>query len=177
MYQLHLINQSRIGSDVIFTPEDVARDIVHFFKPSGFCLDPCLGDGAFYRYLPVGSEWCEISKGRDFFQWVRPVDWIISNPPYAVFSEWLRHSFSVAKEIVYLIPVNKPYNSYKTMVDIAKWGGIKHIYVIGPGSWLNFQIGFAIGAVHFSKGYQDGTSISFRCRLTSDSTTTELRCR
>ena len=51
--------------DVVYTPAELARDLVSFFNPSGVCLDPCAGDGSFYDLLPEGREWCEIERGRD----------------------------------------------------------------------------------------------------------------
>lgn len=148
--------------DVVYTPDDVARDVVSFFAPSGRVLDPCRGDGAFHKYLPAGSDWCELKDDKDFFEFHDQVDWIVSNPPYSIFAKFLDHSFEVAENIVYLIPVNKPFNSYAIMKRVEAWGGIKHILVIGPGAKLNFPIGFCIGAVHFQRGYTGPIGLSFR---------------
>jgi hypothetical protein len=112
-------------TDIVYTPEDVARDIIQHFAPTGKCLDPCKGDGVFFRNLPAGSDYCELKDGKDFFDWRISVDWIVSNPPYSVFSEWLDHSFDIARDIVYLIPINKPFNSYAMLKRIHVWGGGK----------------------------------------------------
>ena len=146
--------------DIQYTPLNVAEYVVNFFRPSGYILDPCKGDGAFLRYLP-GADWCEVREGRDFFDYQRHVDWIISNPPYSIFSKWLDHSFEIADNIVYLIPVNKPFNSYSMMKRIEEYGGIKHVLVVAPGARLNFSIGFAIGAIHFQRSYKGGIGLSF----------------
>jgi len=106
-------------------------------------------------------EWCEIREGRDFYNWTEPVDWIVSNPPYSIFSDFLRHSFTVANDIVYLIPINKAFNSEKMMKQIWAWGGIKSVLVVGGGASLGFPIGFCIGAVHFRKGYRGGMTVEF----------------
>lgn len=112
------------SNDIVYTPAVLARDIINFFQPSGFCLDPCVGSGAFFDLLPAGSEWCEIERGRDFYAWVQPVDWIVGNPPYSHYSAWLRHSMRVAREIVYLMPVYKVFASGKFLEDLFKWGGL-----------------------------------------------------
>ena len=126
MKQANLFNEIWVNpNDIVYTPDDVARDIVAHFQPSGKCLDPCRGDGAFYKYLPEGSLWCEAKEGRDFFDFNDPVDWIVSNPPYSAFTEFLYHSFTVAENIVYLIPINKPFNRFKTMRKIKEYGGMK----------------------------------------------------
>lgn len=146
--------------DIILTPRDVAMDIIERFKPSGSILDPCRGDGAFSDHMP-GCDWCEIREGKDFYAWTKEVDWIVSNPPYSIFSDFLRHSMRVAKDIVYLIPVNKIFNSDKMMREIWAWGGVKEILVIGGGASLGFPIGFCIGAVHFQRHYKGEIKVSF----------------
>lgn len=95
-----------VESDVVLTPSDVAADVVRRFEPYGRILDPCKGEGAFTDHMPT-AEWCEIREGSDFFEWREPVDWIVSNPPYSIFSKFMRHSMTVARNIVYVIPVNK----------------------------------------------------------------------
>lgn len=161
-YLLGIAHEVQDQTDIVFTPADVARDVVEHFAPSGRILDPCKGDGAFFDHLPSGAEFCELKDGKDFFHWTEPVDWIVSNPPYSIFSAWLDHSFTVAENIVYLIPINKPFNSFSMMRRLQEYGGIREIYVVGPGSALKFPIGFAIGAVHFQRGYRGGMLLSFR---------------
>lgn len=39
-------------ADIVYTPRNISSGIVEFLNPSGYCLDPCRGDGAFYDYLP-----------------------------------------------------------------------------------------------------------------------------
>lgn len=147
-------------NDAVYTPEWCAYDMVEWFKPMGRILEPCRGDGAFTRYLPT-AEWCEISEGLDFFAWTEPVDWIISNPPYSLFKEWLEHSFYVAQDIVYLIPLNNFFRAFGQMESCRKYGWIKHIRVYGTGSKLGFPMGNAVGAMHFAKGYRGATSWSW----------------
>ena len=156
-----LETESVRADDIILTPDEVARDVVDFFRPAGRILDPCKGDGAFLKHMP-GADWCEIREGRDFYQWTKPVDWIVSNPPYSIFSDFLRHSFTVAANIVYLIPINKAFNSDRMMREVAEYGGIQSIYVVGGGGALGFPIGFCIGAVHYRRRYDGPTHTYFR---------------
>lgn len=46
--------------------------------------EPFAGEGSFYNHLPsyVHKDWCEIEKGRDFFSYRKPVDWVITCPPF-----------------------------------------------------------------------------------------------
>lgn len=160
MAQMQLLQQALTENDVVYTPDWAANDIVEWFKPSGRILEPCKGQGAILKYLP-GASWCEITEGKDFFQWVEPVDWIISNPPYSLFNEWLEHSFSLAPDIVYLIPMNKLFSGWGALVNLDKYGWMKHVRLYGTGNKLKFPMGNAIGAVHFQRGYWGATSWSW----------------
>jgi hypothetical protein len=159
MSQPQLLQIPLDPGDVVYTPDWVAADMVAYFKPSGRVLEPCAGDGAFLKHLP-GAEWCEIEKGRDFFAWNEPVDWCFGNPPYRMSGKWIRHSMVIAKEFVYLLPCDKPFISFGMIRDVMAWGGLVEIRVYGTGSALGFPIGYAIGALHYRKGYTGPMSIS-----------------
>lgn len=147
-------------NDVVFTPDGVARQIVEMVKPSGFCLDPCMGEGAFYKYLPEPKDWCEITEGKDFYQYDKKVDWIISNPPYSNFDDFLEHSFEIADNVVYLTPVAKVLKSWGIMKKIRHYGGMPLIWFI-PASRCGFPFGFPCGAFYFKKKYDGETRICF----------------
>ena len=148
--------------DVVYTPDDVARDVVNFFKPSGRILEPSAGDGAFLRHLPPHTEWCEIEKGRDFFAEHRHFDWIVGNPPFSIFTEWLEHSFEIADNIVYVQVLSSIFISVERLKQIQRFGGIRTIYVLGEGKPLGFPFGFGIAAFHFQRNYRGGTFTVFR---------------
>lgn len=149
-----------IEKDVVYTPPELARDMVDFFQPVGLCLDPCSGGGAFLNLLPEGSEWCEIEKGRDFYSWTKQVDWCFGNPPYSHYTAWLRHSMGVAKNIVYVMPVYKVFASAKFLKELFEWGGIAHIRRYGTGTDWGFPFGHALAAVHYQAGFSGGTQWS-----------------
>lgn len=148
-------------SDIVFTPAEIALDVVEWFRPTGRILDPCRGNGAFADLMP-GCDWCEIRDGRDFYEWKEPVDWIVSNPPYSIFLPWLKHSMSVANDIVYVIPISKVWHSALVIDAVRRWGGIVEIRVLGSGRRIGFPFGFACGAVHFRKTHGGDMKLSFR---------------
>lgn len=152
MSQPQLLQIALDPQDIVFTPDWVAQDMVSFFQPSGVILDPCKGDGVFLKYLPP-AEWCEIREGKDFYAWHKPVDWVFGNPPYSQFSKWLDHSMSIAQNICYFIPLTRLFNSGFFIKRTMKWGGIAHMRYYADGGELGWNIGFAIGAVHFKKDY------------------------
>ena len=148
------------GDDVIYTPPEVAREVVERFRPTGRVLDPAAGTGAFLDCMP-GAEWCEIARGRDFFAWSEHVDWCVTNPPYSIFGEFMRHAMEIADNIVFLIPANKPFNGTRLLYDITAWGGIRTMYMFGPGSAFSWPIGFPIAAVHFERNYAGGMQVEW----------------
>ena len=163
MAQMSLIPIERNHRDVIFTPDDVARDVVNYFKPTGKLLEPAKGDGVFLKYMPTAS-WCEVREGKDFFAWSEQVDWIISNPPYSIFYDWILHSFKVAENIVYLIPAHKVFSSYRILRETYKYGGIKTLFIVAPGNEIGFDMGFCIAAVHWQRGWNGQITLAFRER-------------
>lgn len=162
--QPQLLQMALVPGDVVYTPDWVARDMVDFLQPSGAILEPCAGDGVFLKYLPPQTEWCEIEKGRDFFSWHRPVDWIFGNPPYSprMFADWLKHSIELAAHIAYLLPTNKVFQSQAIMGQIEDYGGIRDMLVYGEGKPAGIPYGFSFSAFHFQRGWKGETRISFR---------------
>lgn len=111
-----------LPADVVYTQDLIAKGIVEFLNPIGKCLDPCKGDGAFYNHLP-GADYCEIKEGLDFFDYKSKVDWIIGNPPYSIFKDFLEKSFELAENVSFLVPTNKIFQRQVIMEMITKWGG------------------------------------------------------
>lgn len=143
--------------DVVYTPDKIAREIVNHFKPRGKILDPCKGGGAFLRYMP-GADWCEIEEDRDFFEWDRPVDWIISNPPYSIIIPFTKHAMKVASDIVFLLPSTKFYGSKKAArLMTTETHRLREIFFIGYGRDIAFKyvkvkndVGFLFATFHLS---------------------------
>jgi hypothetical protein len=105
-------------NDIVMTPTWIAEDIMRTFPWHGKIMEPCRGDGAFYRLMPEGSVWGEIREGRDFLKFKGYVDWIITNPPYSTFDSFLTKALSCASNIIVLIPVNKLLSSYRKMNEV-----------------------------------------------------------
>jgi hypothetical protein len=158
--QPQLLQMALTPSDVVYTPDWVAKDMVDYFKPSGRILEPCAGDGVFLRYLPNDAEWCEIEKGRDFFAWTKPVDWIVGNPPFSDINKWVEHSFACSENVLFLMPMNKPFNSLFRMKIILEYGKIVALRAYGHGSLFGMDYGFAIGAFWFQRGYKGKTEMT-----------------
>lgn len=148
-------------NDKCMTPPKIAEELCMLLPVDALdsCLDAFRGDGAFYRFLPsLVTDWCEIDDGRDFFDYNKHADWIISNPPYSIFDAVLYHSFKIANNVAYLVPLSKVFSS---MGRIRKWqayGNIKAIWILSA-SKCGFPFGFPAAFVWWKKGYTGETKI------------------
>lgn len=148
-------------NDDIMTPRNIAKRIIDQLpiKPFDTVLDPFFGTGAFYDQYPQCHKfWCEIKDGKDFFDYTAPVNWIVSNPPYSKFTEVMKHSYEIADNIVYLIPLNKIVSSWGRCLDLDNYGGVKKIWIF-PAGKANFPFGFPACAVWIQKGYKGSVDI------------------
>ena len=151
-------------NDMVTTPRHIAKQMIDFYNsslpPGTTILDPCRGDGAFYDqyYDWCMKDWCEITEGRDFFDWPYKVDWIITNPPYSIFPQFLEKCFEVADNVALLIPLAKLVSSLKRINMVMDYGGIVSMRIIGA-SKCGFPFGFPAAAIHMKRGYDGNTLI------------------
>ena len=153
------------GNDKIMTPPYLAEKIVNHFRPNGKILEPCCGTGAFLQYLP-NADYCEIDKGLDFLKTKGKWDWIITNPPYSKYRDFLIKSMEVADNIVFLQLINATF--YKTRLrDIATNNfSIKEMYFVDTPKEFP-QFGFQLGCVYYKRDYKDTTKIVTSCKYLS----------
>ena len=138
--------------DLIFTPFDLAQKIVRHFNPSGSILEPCMGEGSFYynlkEYADGYVDWCELSKGRDFFEWPeKDYDWIITNPPFSKYADFLEKSLSIANNVIFYGTVCHIL-SLKKRLRIVREAGFyirEVLFTETPKGWNTG--GFACGAI------------------------------
>lgn len=151
-------NRNYDSNDDVQTPPDLARRIVEHFQPGGTVLEPCKGEGRFLTCMP-GALWCEIKEGRDFFQWTRHVEWIVTNPPWSQIRNFLQHSMRVADNVVFLMTINHVWTKARVR-DLKAYGfGIKEICLVEMP--LEFpQSGFQLGAVHVARGWSGDIRLS-----------------
>ena len=155
-------NNILVESDYVQTPEWCAEDIMTYFAPTGKILDPCRGlNKVFHNIMPEDADWCEIQEGKNFFDYQEKVDWIIGNPPYSIFHEWMEHSFEIADNIVYLVPTFKIFNALGLCRMYRQNGRIKHIRFYDTGKKIEWSRSRPIVAVWFQKNYLSYTSWSY----------------
>jgi hypothetical protein len=140
------------GNDRMYTLDLLARDIVNHFRPTGKILEPAAGGGAFLRALR-GCDWCEIDKRVNFFKCQRHYDWIITNPPYSLSTEFLRESLELADNIVFLCPINSWFQrARERAISEAGFAIVETCRIpVPPPPWPQF--GLSLGATWVRRGW------------------------
>lgn len=147
-------------TDKVMTREDVAIKIIEHFNPTGITLEPCRGSGSFYNNIKGKKDWCEIDECKDFFDYNKKVNWIITNPPYSIYDKFLLKAFEVADNVVFLVPLAKAFKSQKIDKEIEKYGGLKEIVMLGGGGKIGFPFGFPCGCLYYKRGYKGYVKIT-----------------
>lgn len=96
------------SNDVFYTPKSLVLEMIEMcnITPDMKVLDPCKGGGIFYDNLPeCKKDWCEITEGKDFFEYKDKVDLIISNPPFSLWDKWLEHTCEITDKFCYIMGV------------------------------------------------------------------------
>ena len=91
--------------DIFFTPIPIAKLAIDMIGTiEGKWLDPFKGTGNYYNQFPTeNKDWCELTDGKDFFDYNENVDIICSNPPFSKFKLVLEHCVKLNPKIISLI--------------------------------------------------------------------------
>jgi hypothetical protein len=146
-------NRNYKSDDAVMTPIDLAERLVKHFNPKGKGLEPCKGTGNIYMFLD-NADWCEISDGKNFFEYNKKVDYIFTNPPWSKIRPFLQHSMELANDIYFLFTINHLWTKAR-LRDIQETGfGIVEICIFDTPKEFP-QSGFQVGMVHIRKGYTE----------------------
>ena len=149
-----------VSNDNVMTPPSLARALVRAVQPSGTILEPCAGTGNFVKALrPYGQvHSCEIDRGEDFLAWTQRVDWIVTNPPWSQFRDFLAHSLQIADRVAFVSTLNHLWTrARRQLVKDAGFGIEKIIEFDAPPTWQ--ATGFQLGLVLLTRGYRGGCSV------------------
>ena len=147
----------RSGNDCVYTLKELALRICGSLPIAGRALEPCSGDGAFLEALSYSEahtiDACELAQGIDFFNYILKVDWIVANPPWSKFAEFLEHSLEISDNVVFLVTLNH-FTTKKRLRLIKEAGfGFQEIRLIDTPK--NFpQSGFQIVWVWLQRNWK-----------------------
>ena len=136
-------SQKSAKQDVLYTPPAVAKTMVELCKlrKDDSVLDPSRGNGVFFNLFPefVRKDWCEITEGRDFFECEDHFDWVIGNPPYSCWDDWLEKTCLIATNFCYLFSF---LNFTPTRLNkiYEKGFGLTKVHVVKVDWWFSQSI-------------------------------------
>lgn len=151
-------------SDIFYTPRTLTKKIVEYFNPQGKILEPSSGDGAFLDYLPKNTDWCEIEKGVDFFDYNKKgVDWAITNPPFSKIRKFLTHLYELEVENIVFLCQTSQIIGFKARVEDSRNHNysVKEIINIPTPSTFP-QSGFQCAVIHIVKDYVGDIKYHFK---------------
>ena len=68
------------------TPEELCKELIRkvALTDGDKVLEPFKGEGNFYNNFPdnIEKDWCEIVEGKDYKDYNKEIDWVITNPPF-----------------------------------------------------------------------------------------------
>lgn len=151
-------NRNYNSNDIVETPMELAEKLVKHFNPQGKGLEPCCASGNILRFLN-DAEWCEITKGRDFFDYHDKVDYIFTNPPWSKIRPFLIHSLELANDVYFLFTINHLWTKAR-LRDIKNYNfGIVEICIFDtPKEFVS--TGFQLGMVHLQKNYTGAINLT-----------------
>jgi hypothetical protein len=132
--------RNRTMNDIVFTGDVIPRALIQhvrqYVKPGGKWLDHCRGPGAFYDAMPEPRAYCEITEGRDFFDWTEPVACAATNPPWShdepnTYTRIARHAFEIADVVLLLTKISTALGTYSRHKHWREAGhGLREIILI-----------------------------------------------
>jgi hypothetical protein len=104
---LRPITDRKTKNDVFHTPLNLTLEMIEMceLKDGDKVLDPSAGNNkVFFNNFPdfVNKEYCEITEGKDFFEYNKKVDCVIGNPPYSMWDKWIEHTMEITDKFCYI---------------------------------------------------------------------------
>ena len=144
-------NRNYKSDDVVMTPKKLALKLIQHFNPQGNGLEPCRGTGNIWSQL-ANADWCEITEGKDFYEWKKFVDYIFTNPPWSQIRKFLLHCYELTNNVYILCTVNHLWTKARLNDMNANGFGIKEICIFNAPN--NFpQSGFQCGMIWLQRNY------------------------
>ncbi len=135
-------NQKRIKrnkSDYYQTPHCLTQtllDCINIPKDKTI-LEPCAGENAIVNVL-IKNNYSNITyydindylnnDVKDFFDETKQYDYIITNPPYSLSFDFIKHGLSISDNVIYLLPLSYLHGK-KRFDNIYNKGFLKSVYI------------------------------------------------
>lgn len=126
-------------NDVIFTPLPVVLKMIEMcnITPDMNVLDCSAGTNKiFYNNLPSCNKYyCEILEDKDFFLETKHYDLIIGNPPFSIWTKWIKHTLTICDKFCYIMGNMNFSNSRLNLINDANFGLTK-FHIVNIDWWF-----------------------------------------
>ena len=107
----HNIKKRETPKDIFITPPSLALTHINMIDNKyndKIWYDPFRNSGNYFNQFPTDKkEWSEILDGKDFFEFNKNIDVIVSNPPYSMIDKILEKSVSLNPDVIsFLLNIN-----------------------------------------------------------------------
>jgi hypothetical protein len=137
-------NTARVQkNDIFYTPEPLVKEIIAMcpLEEGDVVLDAWAGKDVFYDNYPefVKKEWCEIERGRDFFDYEGQVDWVISNPPYSKLTDIHRKLATMCRKGICIITGTNNMTNLRQRILMEAGFSLTHAEQFDVKAWNGFR--------------------------------------
>ncbi len=138
------IKDRKNPNDEKMTPIELAQKLIQFvpLMYEDKVLEPFRGTGNFYNNFPpsIEKDWCEINDNRDYFDYDKDYDWIITNPPYSKIQKVLEKMLKEARKgFAILIGVINLTPKRLKLIEDHKFG-ITLFHICNVSGWFSNSV-------------------------------------
>lgn len=110
--QANLVRKREVASDKFWTPKSLVKihleAVIPHVRPDDLILEPARGRGAYYDYFELAFptsryDWCEITDGKDFFEYQTRPDVIVTNPPFSILKQFIQKMILLKPRVISLL--------------------------------------------------------------------------
>jgi hypothetical protein len=149
----HSIKHRTTAKDVFYTPKQVAITHIQSIEvfPDEHMYDPFAGKKVYYDNFPTENKsWTELSDGKDFFAYDKKGGVIISNPPYSIIDDVLKHTLMLEPRVFsYLLLEGKMTPRRLEIINKAGYG-MTGMYICKVFKWYGMAVAYT-----FTKGCEN----------------------
>jgi methylase of polypeptide subunit release factors len=154
-----------IENDFVQTPKEITEALLRMESFEGTILEPCCGKGAISEVLKskgynvVSSDKNDYGYGsqKDVYEIKEEYDNIVTNPPFSIKPEMVKHLFSITKKKLVLLWFVKCIGA---CIESKNAIGLKTIYVLNKKiNWIETKMGWLFAWYVWEKGYEGDVTI------------------
>lgn len=166
-------NGNREANDFYPTPERATLELLKRINISGQQVWGCAcGDGAISRLLPEGTISTDLinrgygEHGIDFLKTQKKVDWIITNPPYSIATDFVIHALWCSSNVAMLLKIQflegvARYDFFKNNPPKQVFVFSKRLQIVKNGESMKNSTMMCFAWFVWEKGFKGSPSIDW----------------